>query len=178
MKKFPAPVSPMHHSHTHTHSASCLPTAHWVQIAVGGETGRPYRCGTLAMGKGRTGPSFSSCSLLLSGTDLQIPPQEFGSFTMGPPAQGLTDIRLETPFLRFLPAPKSTPRQVGWGLRCPTTSAPFGSGQLPAPIQTRVPGQGQPVRPRRTGRRAACAAADSRAASPPRLQRGQGVPAR
>lgn len=46
---------------------------------------------------------------------------------------------------------------MGRGRRCPTTSAPFGSGQLPAPIHTRVPGQGRPVRPRRTRRCAACA---------------------
>lgn len=178
MKKFPAPVSPMHHSHTHTHSASWLPTAHWVQIGVGGETGRPYRCGTLARGKGRTGPSFSSCSLLLSGTDLQIPPLEFGSFTMGPPAQGLTDVRLETPFLRFLPAPKST--RDRWGESCdahrhlplsvPASSQRPSTRAFPAragPFAPAAPADAQPAR-----------AADSRAASPPRLQRGQGVPAR
>lgn len=44
---------------------------------------------------------------------------------------------------------------MGRGRRCPATSAAFASGQLPAPIHTRAPGQGRPVRLRRPGTRAA-----------------------
>lgn len=103
----------------------------------------------------RTGPSLPSCSHL-SGRDLQIPPLEFGSFTMGPPAQGLADGLMETPFLRFPPAPKSSRDRWGEG----------GDAQRHLPLSllassrrqsTRAPPAkaGRPVRLRRPGRRAA-----------------------
>lgn len=61
----------------------------------------------------RTGPSFPPCSHLFSGRDLQIPPLEFGSLTMGPPAQGLSAAGLETPFPPASHPPQSRPATGG-----------------------------------------------------------------
>lgn len=65
-----------------------------------------------------TGPSFLSCSHLLSGRDLQIPPLERvwqlhngAAFSRS----DLTAARLEIPFLHFPPGPKSTRDRWGEG---------------------------------------------------------------
>lgn len=104
--------APQSYTYTLSMLAQHKSLTHWEQTGVGGGVGRPSGWGILASGE-RTGPPFPACSHLPSGTDLQIPPLEFGSFTMGPPAQGLTDARLEHPFLRFYLAPKST--RDRWG---------------------------------------------------------------
>lgn len=126
----------------------------------------------------RTGPSFPSCSLLLSGTDSQMPPLEFGIFTMGPPAQGLTDALLESPFLRFLPAPKSTRDRWGEGGDAQRHLPLSVLASSPRPSTRAFPARAGPFAPAAPADAQPARTADSRAASPPRLQRGQGGPAR
>ncbi|XP_070269846.1 proline-rich protein 2-like [Myotis yumanensis] len=107
-----------------------------------------------------TGPSFPSCSHLLSGRDSQIPPLEFGSLTMGPPAQGLTAAGLETPFPGFPPAPKSTRDRWGEG----------GDAQrhLPLSLQASTPRRSTSAPPDKAGRPAP--AAPEAPAAPPHPQ--------
>lgn len=118
----------------------------------------------------RTGPSFPPCSHLFSGRDLQIPPLEFGSLTMGPPAQGLSAAGLETPFPRFPPAPKSTRDRWGEGGDAQRHLPLSLTSQHPAPVHTRAPGPGRPARARGTRSPAApqpSRAAGSRQSRPP-----------
>lgn len=120
----------------------------------------------------RTGQSLPSCSHLSSG-DLQIPPLEFGSFTMGPPAQGLADGRMETPFLRFPPAPKSIRDRWGEG----------GDAQRHLPLSLLASSRRQSTRapPAKAGPSASAAPADpqraraagARATSPPDSSAGK-----
>lgn len=180
IKKFPVPVltcAPQPYTYTLSilarHKSVTNPSANW----RGWRSRDTLRMWNIYKEKG-TGPSFPSCSHLLSGRDLQIPPLEFGSFTMGPPSQGLTAARPETPFLRFPPGPKFTRDRWGEGgdaqghlplsllasTRPESTRAPPATAGLPAP-----------AKPADTQR---ALAAGSRTASPPRLLRGRGGQAR